>query len=282
VAHHNLGVALGHQGKLDEAIGAYRTAIAIQPGLIESYCNLAVALRDQGRLDEAVDCCRQAIAIGPRSAEAYSNLGMALWEQGKAEEATSAYRHAIAINPDYAEAIYNLGMALLKQGKTAEAIAELSRAIILDPHLADAHHGLGQALSQAGRFSESHAALEEAIRLDPHKPRYRLSLGALGSLNAEQQLVTLQDLLKNNVALSRDDQIVAHFALGDAYNDLAQPRDAFREWMAANALKRQHIAYDEAGALGEMARVPNIFTSAMIQSFRDSGTRRAFRFSCSA
>ena len=62
MAHHNLGVALLGQRRLDEAVGAYREAIAIAPDLVEARCNLAVALKHLGKLGEVVAPSRQAAA----------------------------------------------------------------------------------------------------------------------------------------------------------------------------------------------------------------------------
>jgi Flp pilus assembly protein TadD len=60
VYHSNLGVALAGQGKLKEAITAYRQAIGIKSDYAEVHSNLGSALKDQGR--------RQLPPIGRRSA----------------------------------------------------------------------------------------------------------------------------------------------------------------------------------------------------------------------
>ena len=69
---------------------------------------MASRCRTQGKLDEAVAAYRQAISIKPDYAKAHSNLGVALQEQGKLDEAVAAYRHAISIKPDSAEVFSNL------------------------------------------------------------------------------------------------------------------------------------------------------------------------------
>ena len=48
----------------------------------------------QGKIDEAVAAYRQAISIKPDFAKAYSNFGNALFGQHKLEEAVAAYRQA--------------------------------------------------------------------------------------------------------------------------------------------------------------------------------------------
>src|SRR3954447_7941758 len=112
----NLGNALAEQGRLDEAVAAYRTAIELKPTYPEAHSNLGNALVEQGRLDEAVTAYRTAITLEPTYPEAHSNLGNALAEQGRLDEAVTAYRTAIELDPTCAEAHYAYASFLLQQG----------------------------------------------------------------------------------------------------------------------------------------------------------------------
>ena len=66
------------------------------------------ALQNQGRLEEAVKAFKKALSIKPDHAEAYNNMGNALNEQGRLEEAIEAFNKAISIKTNYAEAWNNL------------------------------------------------------------------------------------------------------------------------------------------------------------------------------
>src|SRR5437870_1830888 len=103
-----------HQaGQLVAAEACYRQALAAQPNLAEAHSNLGNALTAQGKLDEAVAAYRQAIRIKPPDlAEIYSTLGNVLAPQCKLDEAVAAYRQAIHIKPDYAEAFSNMLLCL--------------------------------------------------------------------------------------------------------------------------------------------------------------------------
>ena len=175
------------QGKLDEAIAAYREAIRLKPDDAEAHYNLGIALSGQGKLDEAIAEYREAIRLKPDYAEAHYNLGIALDGQGKLDEAIAEYREAIRLKPDYAEAHYNLGIALTSQGKPTrrspntarrsgsspttprptptsaspwrlraklhEAIAAVPRGDPPQARHAAAHNNLGDALRESGRSS---------------------------------------------------------------------------------------------------------------------------------
>jgi len=69
-------------------------------------------LSKEGKIDEAIQAFRKAISIDPRYAVAHYNLGVLLRRQGFLNEAVESYLRAAAIQPEYVEALYNLGMRL--------------------------------------------------------------------------------------------------------------------------------------------------------------------------
>ena len=81
----------------------------------------------------------------------------------------------------------------------------------------------------------------------------------------------MEGLLKEAAARTIDEQIELHFALGKAYDDVAQYANAFHHWLEGNALKRRQIDYDEAAALAEMDQVCSAFTAELNSMFARCG-----------
>jgi protein O-GlcNAc transferase len=107
-AYNNLGNALRGQGKLEEAIAAYRQAIH----QIGTYHQTIYQTNDY----------HQAIRID-QNAAVYTNLGNALRVHGKVEEAIAVYRQAIQLSPTYPPARTGLTYTLSAQRELEEAIA---------------------------------------------------------------------------------------------------------------------------------------------------------------
>ena len=117
------GCLLQQEGKLDEAIRAYKNSIEYCPEFADTYKSLGDTLQEQGKLEEAVGAYSKALAIKPDYAEAYNNLGNALKDQGILEEAVEAFENAVAIKPDYAEAHRNLSTVTKYNSKMAQISA---------------------------------------------------------------------------------------------------------------------------------------------------------------
>ena len=105
-------------------------------------------LKRQGKLYEAIVAYKRAIELNPNFSWSHYNLGKALACAGKLEDAISSYRRAVVLNPVSAWFHYSLGEALSKMGQLDEAIAYFQRAIKLNPDVHEFYNSLGNALAE--------------------------------------------------------------------------------------------------------------------------------------
>ena len=95
--------------QFDDAIACYAAGrYACSPNIAAIYLNLGGALQQKGALEDAVNAYRRALALAPGMAEASSNLGNTLRDLGRLDEAIEAYRGALAARPGYVLAHSNL------------------------------------------------------------------------------------------------------------------------------------------------------------------------------
>ncbi|MHB1024873.1 MAG: tetratricopeptide repeat protein [Desulfobacteria bacterium] len=179
LAESNLGVALGRQGKSEEAIAHYRKAIAILPNFVDAHYNLAVDLARLGRTDEAIASYRKTLEYNPGHAFAHNNLGVLLAERGELDAAIAQYKEAIRIRHDFLRAYNNLGAALGRQGKLDESIYYLSQAARLNPQDVMTHLNLGVAWQIKGNLDEALYHFHEAQSLRPGDPTIAKQLEAI-------------------------------------------------------------------------------------------------------
>ena len=170
--HCDLGTALQHQGKSDEAAKSYRQALALKPDYAEALNNLGNVLTAQGKLDDAAKAYRRALALKPDYAEAHYNLGELLTREYRPDEALACYRRALDLKPDYAEPLNALGLAFREQGQLAAAAVCYRKALDLKPDLPEAHFNHGLALLLEGKLRHGWEEFEWRWRSKEVRPRY--------------------------------------------------------------------------------------------------------------
>ena len=75
------------EGKLDEAVAAYRESLAADPSFTEAMHGLARALQDLQRYDEAIGVARQITELDPDDVLAHTSLSVLYQKKGMIPEA---------------------------------------------------------------------------------------------------------------------------------------------------------------------------------------------------
>jgi len=178
-AWYNMGIVFEEQGKLDEALDAYRKALEIDPKLANAWIGMGNTLNNQGKLDEALDAYRKALKFDPKNALAWNNMGAVLNSQGKLDKALDACRKALEIDPKYADAWYNMGIVLRKQGKLDEALDAYRKTLEIDPKYADAWYNMGVVLHKQGKLDEAISAYRKYLEIVPDNQDVKTNLDRL-------------------------------------------------------------------------------------------------------
>lgn len=135
-AENNLGLTFEALYKMDDAIAAYRNAIAWQQGLAvedaQPYLNLGIVLLNDNRLEEASTLLRRADAISPNDPKILTQMAKADYAENHLPEAEQELRRALSLTPKDASMHFQLGRVLRKEGKMDEAKVEFASAEKLD------------------------------------------------------------------------------------------------------------------------------------------------------
>ena len=145
--HSNLGNALHALGRLDEADGSYRRALALKPDYAGAHYNLASLLQAQGRCEEALGHFEQALLLWPNHPDVHNNYGATLMELGRLTEAVVRFERVLDLAPDHSEARNNLGKVCQELGRMAEAVEHYRQALRLRPDYAEARSNLLMTLT---------------------------------------------------------------------------------------------------------------------------------------
>ncbi|HEX2254370.1 MAG TPA: tetratricopeptide repeat protein, partial [Thermoanaerobaculia bacterium] len=185
--------ALEAAGRPEEAASLYRKLLEDEPSPL-LWTNLGNAETAAGNRDEALAAYRQAVALAPDDGDALNNLAWLLYERRgepagdeHLEEAEALARQAVAAGgPDPYLALDTLGRILHARGDCEEASRMLVRASETAPAgetRAAVDLALGNALADCDRPAEARAALARAAESGDEATR-RQSEAALTALAA--------------------------------------------------------------------------------------------------
>lgn len=91
IAHNNLGVGFGEQGRVDEAIAQFNEAVRINPKFFNAYFNLGFAHYNNGDFQRARIAFENAIELQPGHSISYKQLGLTYLKLGRGDLALAVY-----------------------------------------------------------------------------------------------------------------------------------------------------------------------------------------------
>lgn len=139
ITHTLLGTLDFRVGACAEAVGHFGKAervIAIQPKALTEY---GTCLSTLNRPDDAVTAFRNALALDPGKREARYNLALSLWVAHKGEEAIEILRPLVEEAPISSDALALSAEILEAKDDTAQAVELLRKALLADPTNLDAY-----------------------------------------------------------------------------------------------------------------------------------------------
>ena len=164
-------VQIDHDWDWEGAGASLKRAGQLEPGSAAVLGMQAYLTRKQGRLEEAIGLYRQAIALDPLRANFQLALGDKLYNLGRYEEAKAALDKAQELNSQLASLHLTRGEVLLSEGHAEEAAAEIEK----EPGEWQRLTGQALAYSAAGRRQEADSALKKLIAAHQNDSAYQIA-----------------------------------------------------------------------------------------------------------
>jgi serine/threonine protein kinase/Flp pilus assembly protein TadD len=266
--HNDLGCALSHHGKVDEAIVAFKEATRLNPGNAYAHHSLGLILHGKNDYEGAIACFNKTIQLDPKKFQVHNSLGLLLSDLARYQEAEVPLREAIRLAPNQGWAYYRLGHVLKMLKRFDEAVPLSQEAIRLIPDYEFCHVSLADNYQRSGRWDASYPVLQEALRINPdwsaihfHLGRYYQHKGQTG-----EALKELQESLRSGSGGSWY-RHRKHYYLAQALQTAGQLDEAVEHYEKSiiARIDQQDVFADLAVALarsGKWDRASEIYQSA--------------------
>ena len=162
----NQAVRAFSEGDLEQALRLANDAIALEPKFYRAYANKAAVLRGLGRRQEAIGALRAAIEMNPAFVEAYVPLGLYLEETDKYDSALRHYQKAVELwdarlakAPKDLDAAVNRAVAVYLANNPRGALKALDAVLNLHPS-----HEMARAVKRRIQSGDRRAFINGAGR----------------------------------------------------------------------------------------------------------------------
>jgi len=155
------------------AIAFFEKAIEYDPSFALAYSQLASALIQltqrwgQNRIDEAVAAATTAVALDPTNADFYNMLGLAQLLSDDTESALENLQRAYEVDSTHWKSIYNAGRAHKARFEYEQAIARFLRVVELEPSHFEAAIRLGFLYVRTGNVDGARHWLNYTLEYAP-------------------------------------------------------------------------------------------------------------------
>ncbi len=260
------------EGRLEESLPGFEAALGSTPSTPSLLYSFGALLSSLEKHEAAIEKFTQALALQPDFVDARVHLGRALAALGRHDQALTHFQSALALAPDHAGAHGYASISLEALNHPDAALFHAERSVEIDPNSPEAQFALGQISVIHGRMAPARAALRRAMQLAPSAPLYYRAFGEwFGFGDDAAALERLRTLAQGADAHPDADRLHLYFALHKALEDEGRWADGFRYLIQANEIQRRRTPYDEADALGLMARVRAAFGPEHLTELGGSG-----------
>lgn len=197
-----------------------------------------------GRFKDSEALLRRAIELAPDFTAARSNLAGILYRQNRFEETVEMLGTVLEVDADDASGQSLMAAALGRIGEYDEALALYGALTDRFPTHAKLWMSFGHVLKTVGKQDEGIAAYRRALEVEPTLGEVWWSLANLKTVRFDDADIAAMEAALETAALSDDDRLHLHFALGKAFDDRREAETSFGHYDRANAIRHGQLDYD--------------------------------------
>jgi len=229
----NQAVDAQMRGDFQTAIRDYRGVLQARPQSVEARVNLGAALAHLGKFNDAIEEYQRALPLLKDKTGVEFNIGLAYHQEGDWQHAQQAFAPLLKQHPNDVRVAILLGDADVHLGANAEAVAMLAPLEAANAQNPDYDFVYGTALVGDGKRRDGVDRLEKSAQLSNAPDAYVLAGSTLLEIN---EFDRARHDLDQAIQLNPDLPAEVYATAGEARDkngDLAAAEAAFRE-----ALKR--------------------------------------------
>jgi tetratricopeptide (TPR) repeat protein len=161
---------LEQSGRLNEALGQYYRALALDPLSVDLLVRISQLCAQQGDPSHSLEYAERALARDPDDWRALWLQGAARFSTGHGSEALAPLERACEIDSTQVEVLRTTARVAESLGRTVEAERAWRRLVWADDDDGEAWFQVAAAEARRGDFKSAESSLERATAINPGRP----------------------------------------------------------------------------------------------------------------
>ena len=175
---YRLGVSLQREGRMDEAIEAFRACLRLDPTRAQAYSRLKEAYGNGRTAEELAADLGRRVEQDSSDFVSWNLLGVLHAKRGRWSDSRVAFERTVQLQPQDVDAWTNLGWLLSELKQVGRAREAFGRALALDPGFGRAHAGMaGLYAEEEGDYDKAIEGYQRALAAEPDNPAYLYDMG---------------------------------------------------------------------------------------------------------
>ena len=230
-------------------VGLYEEVIPSVKKLIKISRNqlliniLSLAYQGKGDYDNSIELLKNALKSSPKNIFFLNNIGLSYFKKNELINAEYYYKKAMEINPNYINTLNNYGNLKKELNLFEEAIEYFDKALLLKDDNLEINYNLSVLYQGLGLYEKAIKYLEKVTTINPKFTRADRIISSMTQYtkNNKHFLLMKEKILIDN--LENHQKLELHFALGKAYEDLKDYKNAFENIEKGNHLMKSFSKY---------------------------------------
>lgn len=266
--HNFLGQIQVERQEYIAAERAFAKAVTLDPNFFEGWCNLGICLYKSQQLHEAISAYQKALSLSPHDGKIYLNLVEAYYLLGELAKARAALTQAhLLMGLSLPVTMWQALLLRAEGGVEASQAAESQAQLLANSHeeMADWLTKLAQLDVLVGKMEQADYWLTKAIDLSPRHPAPYVELAKAKKFRDSDR--ALLEKMEALLQAPGTEVRAMYFALGKAYNDLAEYERSFGFYRLGNQVAAQSNRFDADALIAEVSRLLETFSKERMAAF---------------
>ena len=222
-----------------------------------------ISLAYQSKLDynNSIRIMDEALKLNPKNIFYLNNMGISQHKNKDFFQAEKYFKRALEIDPNYINVLNNLANLKKDLDKVDEAIKYYEKSVSLNNNILITNYNLSSMYVQKGEYNKAVSYLEKTLKINPKFTTADRTLSLITKYEKNNKHFIEMKEKKINLKLENMEMIELNFALGKAYEDLKDYKNAFIHIKEANDAKKKIINYNIKKDIDLFENIKNDFKS---------------------